>query len=69
MAHHEEQQEKELTVTEAGRVIARSSYQVVRLIMLGQLRARRDSRGWWRVEAVSAREYVERRGTPAGTAA
>jgi hypothetical protein len=57
--------DEELTTTEAGQLIGRSLAQVARLIALGELRARRDARGWWRVEAQSAREYAERGAGPA----
>ncbi len=49
----------ELTVPQTGQVIGRSPAQVMRLITLGTLNARRDTRGWWRVSADSARRYAE----------
>ena len=49
----------ELTIPQAGQIIRRSPAQVMRLITLGLLEARRDTRGWWRVSAESARRYAE----------
>jgi hypothetical protein len=51
--------EAELTIPEAGQMINRSPAQVTRLITLGSLTARRDSRGWWKVNLDSARRYAE----------
>ncbi len=50
----------EFTKIEAGQRIGRSTAQVDRLIALGELRARRDERGWWRIDAASIHEFVER---------
>lgn len=52
-------QEHELTIPETGQIIGKSPPQVTRLITLGALSARRDSRGWWKVSAESARKYAE----------
>lgn len=51
--------EAELTIPEAGQMIQRSPAQVTRLITLGSLAARRDSRGWWKVNLASVKRYAE----------
>jgi hypothetical protein len=51
--------EAELTIPEAGQIIQRSPAQVTRLTTLGSLAARRDSRGWWKVNLASVRQYAE----------
>jgi hypothetical protein len=48
------------TVPEAGQLTRRTPAQVTRLITLGELRAKRDKRGWWQVEAESIKECIER---------
>jgi hypothetical protein len=62
--------EAELTIPQAGQVIGKSPAQVTRLITLGLLRARRDTRGWWKVDPTSARLYAQRQHEqqPAGAA-
>jgi hypothetical protein len=64
----EEQERGELTIPQAGQLIGRSPAQVTRLITLGLLAARRDARGWWRIDAESARRFAERQREPAPAA-
>lgn len=57
-------QEAELTIPQTGQVIGRSPAQVTRLITLGLLVARRDARGWWKVDPASARRFAEQQDEP-----
>ena len=49
----------ELTIPQAGQTIKRSPAQVTRLITLGLLKARRDARGWWKIDPDSVQQYAE----------
>ena len=51
---------EEWTIPQAGQAMRKTQAQVTRLITLGLLSARKDDRGWWRVNAESARGFAER---------